>query len=101
MARLPLTSPRRNRRVSIFCSAWLDFVFHSSMTGLMKTHRNSIRQVLSRLSVLALTAALLADNSWADDKSADSKSNVTGTWRWTFNIPNGDTIEPFVKLKQD
>ena len=69
----------------------------------MNTHRNSIKQVFSRLPVLVLTAALIAGNGWADDKSADGKSkpNLTGTWKWTFNIPNGDTIEPFVKLKQD
>src|SRR6185369_12776516 len=69
----------------------------------MNTHQTSVQQNFSRLSALALATALLAGNIWADDKSADNKdkSNATGTWKWTFNIPNGDTIEPFVKLKQD
>ena len=67
----------------------------------MNTHRNSISQVFARLSVCALVVVLVAGNGWADDKSADSKSNATGTWKWTFATSNGDTIEGSIKLKQD
>jgi hypothetical protein len=28
-------------------------------------------------------------------------ASATGTWKWSFEIPNGQTLEPSAKLKQD
>jgi hypothetical protein len=31
----------------------------------------------------------------------EAAATVTGTWKWTFDIPNGQTLEPSAKLTQD
>jgi hypothetical protein len=43
-----------------------------------------------------------ASKSTADSKSgADSKANFSGNWKYTFSTPDGNTIEPTMKLKQE
>jgi hypothetical protein len=41
--------------------------------------------------------ACLLTSARADDK----KANATGTWKWSFTTPNGQTINSSAKLKQE
>ncbi|HEY7329518.1 MAG TPA: hypothetical protein VH592_17905 [Gemmataceae bacterium] len=52
--------------------------------------------------VLALTLAIawLGSTAQAQEKKGE-KASATGTWKSTFNTPNGDTIETTYKLKQE
>ena len=37
----------------------------------------------------------------ADGKTSSASGNVAGTWKYTLELPNGNTLEPTLKLKQD
>jgi len=47
-----------------------------------------------------LVANLLIPVAQAAD-DPDETSSATGTWRWTFAMPDGSVVEPRVKLKQE
>jgi hypothetical protein len=60
---------------------------------------NGSRRMGFGVLALALAIAGLSSAVGADDKKA--AGNATGTWKSTFNTPNGDTIETTYKLKQE
>lgn len=36
-----------------------------------------------------------------DAKRESASASATGMWKWTFEVPNGPTFEPSVKMKQE
>ena len=60
--------------------------------------RNMTR--LGSFLALVVLAAMAVPVLAADDDK-DSKGNVTGTWKWSFQTQQGDTRESTAKLKQD
>jgi hypothetical protein len=62
---------------------------------------------LTRLRITArrvLAAALVCCGSlicFGQDSDADDQTSATGTWKWTFTMPDGSQIQPRVKLQQN
>ena len=52
------------------------------------------------LMLMILATSLWLTRSRAADELEESETS-TGTWRWSFIMPDGSTVEPRVKLKQD
>jgi hypothetical protein len=49
---------------------------------------------------IALFVTSIAINSVVAQEASDQAA-ATGTWRWTFTMPDGAKVEPRVKLKQE
>jgi hypothetical protein len=62
----------------------------------------NITRLGSFLALVVLAAMAVPVLAADDDKdSKDSKGNVTGTWKWSFQTQQGETRETTAKLKQD
>ena len=58
-------------------------------------------KLIPALRSLPLLAAFVAFLPSSFAAEADDMATATGTWRWTFAMPDGGSVKPKLKLKQD